>query len=97
MRAQRRPATAAEIVRDLDDRLRKLEHRRGTMVGIPPHAWVVEIDSQGRLIARHAGTGQVHVVAELDTTLPPEPEPDPNPDPEDPEPEPEEPETPPEP
>lgn len=63
MKARRRPETWRELVRDLDDRLRVLEHRPVVVVGTPPNSWVVEVDDAGRLTARHAATGAVTVIA----------------------------------
>lgn len=62
-RVRVRPRTPAEILRDLDDRLRILEHRTSVVVGVAPDAYVVEVDDTGRLTARHATTGTVTVVA----------------------------------
>ncbi|WP_433379510.1 hypothetical protein [Streptosporangium sp. CA-115845] len=51
------------MLRDLDDRVRVLEHRTSVVVGVAPDAYVLEVDASGRLTARHATTGTVTVVA----------------------------------
>lgn len=41
----------------------RLETRTRVVVGPPGHAWVVEVNPAGELIARHAETGAVTVLA----------------------------------
>ncbi|MFF3441731.1 hypothetical protein [Streptosporangium sp. NPDC002721] len=62
-RVQTRPRTPTQVLRDLDDRLRVLEHRTSVVVGVAPDAFVLEVDGSGRLTARHAMTGTVTIVA----------------------------------
>ncbi|MFF3665478.1 hypothetical protein [Microtetraspora malaysiensis] len=60
---QLRPRTVEDWVRDVMDRLRVIEHRTTVVVGTAPNAYVLEVDSQGRLTARHATTGTITVIA----------------------------------
>ncbi|MFD1937570.1 MULTISPECIES: hypothetical protein [Nonomuraea] len=62
-RLKTRPRTPAEILRDLDDRVRVLEHRTSVVIGVAPDAYVLEVDDSGRLTARHADSGTVTVIA----------------------------------
>lgn len=59
----RRPRTAEDLLRDLDDRLRVLEHRTFVVVGTPANAYVLEVNAAGELTARNTTTGTVTVVA----------------------------------
>lgn len=60
---QLRARTVEELMRDIVDRLRALEHRTSVVIGTAPHAYVLEVDQAGQLIARHAASGAVTVVA----------------------------------
>ncbi|GAA2685460.1 hypothetical protein [Nonomuraea recticatena] len=62
-RLKTRPQTPAEILRDLDDRIRVLEQRNSVVIGVAPNAYVIEVDDVGRLTARHATTGAVTILA----------------------------------
>lgn len=57
-----KPTTDRELVRWLDDRLRRLEARPYVQVGVPPNAYVLQVDEQGRLVAT-SSAGAVTVVA----------------------------------
>ena len=62
-RRPRRPRTPEELLRDLDDRIRVLEHRTAVVVGVPPNAYVLSVDASGRLVAMNTTTGTSAVVA----------------------------------
>lgn len=57
-----KPQTDREVIRDLDDRLRRLENRPYVQVGVPPLAFVLEVDDAGQLVAT-SSAGTVTVVA----------------------------------
>lgn len=57
-----RPLTDRELVRWLDDRIRRLEARPYVQVGVPPNSYVLSVDAQGRLVATSAA-GTVTVLA----------------------------------
>lgn len=52
-------SSVEQVLQDLLDRLRRIETRRTATVG----DWVIEQDPLGRLVARHAPTGTVTVLA----------------------------------
>ncbi|MBA9005910.1 hypothetical protein [Thermomonospora cellulosilytica] len=58
-----RPRTLEEVLRQMEDRIRRLEARTSTVVGAGDRAWVVEVDAAGRLVARHVATGAVTIIA----------------------------------
>lgn len=60
---KRRPTTDAELIRELDDRIRRLETRTAVVVGVPPEAYLLQVDNAGRLVATQTTTGTVTVVA----------------------------------
>lgn len=58
-----RPRTAAELIRDLDDRIRRLEQRTEVVIGLPPNAYLLSVDAAGRLVATNTTTSVMTVVA----------------------------------
>lgn len=58
-----RPRTDAELIRDLDDRIRRLEQRTEVVIGIAPNAYLLSVDATGRLVATNTTTGTTTVVA----------------------------------
>jgi hypothetical protein len=54
-----RPLNLGELLEDLVERVRRLENRDAVVIG----AWVLEEADDGGLIARHAPTDTVVVVA----------------------------------
>lgn len=64
MAERKRVATTTdEWVRRVEERLRVLENRRAYVVGIPPAAYLVEVNLAGELTATHTTTGAVTVLA----------------------------------
>lgn len=59
----RRPRSAEDLLRDLDDRLRVLEHRTFVVLGTPANAYVLEVNAAGELVATNTTTGSATVVA----------------------------------
>lgn len=59
MRSGQRPTDLPGVLSDLEERVRRLEHARDTVVG----NWVVEQNDAGELVARHAPSGATTVVA----------------------------------
>ncbi|MEU4228317.1 hypothetical protein AB0F17_28820 [Nonomuraea sp. NPDC026600] len=57
-----KPQTDREVIRDLDDRLRRLETRPYVQVGVPPNAFVLQVDDAGQLVAT-SSAGTVTVLA----------------------------------
>lgn len=57
-----KPLTDRELVRDFDYRLRRLENRPYVQIGVPPAAFLLQVDDAGRLIAT-SSAGTVTVVA----------------------------------
>lgn len=55
--------TTEDLLTLVLERLERLETRTRVVVGPPGHAWVVEVNPAGELIARHAETGAVTVLA----------------------------------
>ncbi|WP_055477573.1 hypothetical protein [Sphaerimonospora mesophila] len=62
-RRPRRARTPEELLRDLDDRIRVLEHRTSVVVGVPPNAYLLAVDQDGQLVATNTTTGRAAVVA----------------------------------
>lgn len=61
---KRVPTTDQEWIRRTEERLRILENRRAYVLGVPPDAYLLEVDvATGNLIATHTTTGTVTVVA----------------------------------
>lgn len=52
-----------ELIRDVLDRLGRLERRNRYTVGTPPNAYVLEVNAAGQLTARNTTTSTVTVVA----------------------------------
>lgn len=52
-----------ELIRDVLDRLGRLERRSRYVVGTGASAYVLEVNAAGQLTARHATTGTVTVIA----------------------------------
>lgn len=57
-----KPLTDREVIRSFDDRLRRLENRPYVQVGVPPNAYLLTVDEQGRLVAT-SSTGTITVIA----------------------------------
>lgn len=57
-----KPQTDAELIREFDDRIRRLENRPYVQVGVPPAAYVLEVDDAGQLVAT-SSAGTVTVLA----------------------------------
>ncbi|MBP2703539.1 hypothetical protein JOL79_06965 [Microbispora sp. RL4-1S] len=62
VKRRQRALTDAELIRDLDDRLRRLENRQFVQIGVPPNAYVLQVDDAGQLVATSSG-GTATVVA----------------------------------
>lgn len=60
---KRVPTTDQEWIRRVEERLRTLENRRAYIIGVPPEAYLLDVDLAGRLTATHTTTGTVTVVA----------------------------------
>lgn len=60
---KRVPTTDTEWIRRTEERLRVLENRRAYVVGVPPNAYLIDVDLTGRLIATHTTTGTATVIA----------------------------------
>jgi hypothetical protein len=58
-----RARTFEEYVRELDDRLRVLEHRTFLVLGVPPNAYLLEVNAAGELVATNTTTGTATTVA----------------------------------
>lgn len=58
-----RERSLEDLLTAMNDRIRRLEHRTAAVVGSGSAAWVVEVDTAGRLTARHAASGAVTVLA----------------------------------
>lgn len=58
-----RPRTAAELIRDLDDRIRRLEQRTEVVIGLPPNAYLLSVNGAGQLVATNTTTNTTTVVA----------------------------------
>ncbi len=58
-----RPTTDRELVRELDDRIRRLETRTQVVVGTPADAYLLSVDAAGNLTAKHTTTGTVTTIA----------------------------------
>lgn len=52
-----------DLIRDILDRVGRLERRNRYTVGTGTKAYVLEVNAAGRLVARHATTGTVTVIA----------------------------------
>lgn len=52
-----------ELLRNIIDRLGRLERRSRYVVGTGTSAYVLEVNASGQLTARHATTGTVTVIA----------------------------------
>lgn len=57
-----KPLTDRELVRWLDDRVRRLENRPYVQVGVPPNAYLLTVDDSGQLVAT-SSAGTVTVLA----------------------------------
>jgi hypothetical protein len=57
-----KPLTDRELIRSFDDRLRRLEQRPYVQVGVPPNAYLLQVDEAGQLVAT-SSAGTVTVVA----------------------------------
>lgn len=60
---KRVPTTDVEWIRRVEERLRVLENRRAVVIGIPPAAYLLDVDLDGRLTATHTTTGLVTLLA----------------------------------
>lgn len=58
-----RKATTEDLLRDLVDRVRRIEHRTSLTIGSGTQAYVLEVNAAGQLTARHATTNTVTVIA----------------------------------
>ncbi|MEV0822552.1 hypothetical protein [Nonomuraea rubra] len=57
-----KPINDRDVIRDFDDRIRRLETRTYVQVGVPPNAYVLSVDEAGRLVAT-SSAGTVTVIA----------------------------------
>lgn len=55
--------TTEDILVSMLERLERLETRTRVVVGPPGRAWVIEVNPAGELVARHATTGAVTILA----------------------------------
>ncbi|MBT2226240.1 hypothetical protein [Nonomuraea sp. NEAU-A123] len=60
---QLRPRTAEELVKDFDDRIRRLETRSEYVIGIPPNAYLLAVNGLGQLTATNTTTSTTTVIA----------------------------------
>jgi hypothetical protein len=60
---KRVPTTTEEWVGRVEERLRVLENRRAYVIGIPPAAYLIDVNLAGELTATHTTTGTVTVLA----------------------------------
>jgi hypothetical protein len=57
-----KPLNDRDVIREFDDRIRRLENRPYVQVGVPPNAYVLSVDEAGQLVAT-SSAGSVTVVA----------------------------------
>ena len=58
-----RPRSPEELVRDFDDRIRRLEARSEYVIGIPPNAYLLAVNGAGELTATNTTTNTTTVIA----------------------------------
>lgn len=58
-----KPLSLDELIRRLDDRIRRLEQRTEIMIGVPPNAYLLSVNGAGQLVATNTTTGTPTVLA----------------------------------